>query len=113
MCSTLRPRSSSSTRSPFSVSSFAAHPPDIPDPTTIASYSGFCISMRSAQGISNCLLGQPRHDAVAFCIRMNAIVRQFTLESVFLIRHRRFIIEVNSSILGGVVFHPRVELHDL
>src|SRR5215204_1268941 len=43
MCSTLRPRSSRSTRSPFSVNSFAAHPPEIPDPTTIASYSDDCI----------------------------------------------------------------------
>src|SRR4051794_12754675 len=44
MCSTLRPRSSSSTRSPFSVSSLAAQPPEIPDPTTIASYSVDCIA---------------------------------------------------------------------
>src|SRR6478735_1336707 len=35
-----RPASSTSVRSPSSVSSFAAHPPVIPDPTTIASYSG-------------------------------------------------------------------------
>src|SRR5258705_9941583 len=42
MCSTLRPRSSRRTRSPFSVSSFAAQPPEIPDPTTIASYSEAC-----------------------------------------------------------------------
>src|SRR4051812_40820131 len=44
MCSTLRPRSSSSTRSPFSVSSLAAQPPEIPEPTTIASYSVDCIA---------------------------------------------------------------------
>src|SRR5688500_9861367 len=42
MCSILRPRSSRNTRSPFSVSSFAAQPPEIPDPTTIASYWGDC-----------------------------------------------------------------------
>src|SRR6266852_2620693 len=34
----VRPASSTSTFSPFSVSSFAAHPPVIPDPTMIASY---------------------------------------------------------------------------
>src|SRR4051812_19113273 len=38
MCSMFFPRSSMSTRRPFSVSSFAAHPPEIPEPTTIASY---------------------------------------------------------------------------
>src|SRR5262245_40569 len=44
MCSMLRPRSSSNTRSPFSVSSFAAQPPEMPEPTTIASYSVDCIA---------------------------------------------------------------------
>src|ERR1700687_3079354 len=34
---TLRPRSSTSVFSPFSHSSFAAHPPEMPEPTTIAS----------------------------------------------------------------------------
>src|SRR6185503_7574382 len=43
MFSTLRPRSRSSTRRPFSVSSLAAQPPEMPDPTTIASYSDACI----------------------------------------------------------------------
>src|SRR4051812_37048716 len=38
MCSTLRPRSRTSVFSPFSQSSFAAQPPEIPEPTTIASY---------------------------------------------------------------------------
>src|SRR5688500_4080967 len=42
MCSTFRPRSSSRTRRPFSVSSLAAHPPEIPEPTTIASNSPDC-----------------------------------------------------------------------
>src|SRR5207244_4824477 len=43
MCSMFLPRSSTRTRRPFSVSSLAAQPPDIPDPTTIASYSCVCI----------------------------------------------------------------------
>src|SRR6266496_3744423 len=42
MCSIFRPRSSRRTRRPFSVSSLAAHPPEIPDPTTIASYVVDC-----------------------------------------------------------------------
>src|SRR5690242_5129220 len=42
MCSIFLPRSSSRTLSPFSVSSLAAHPPEIPDPTTIASYVVLC-----------------------------------------------------------------------
>src|SRR5256885_15638682 len=42
MCSMFFPRSSRRTRSPFSVSSLAAHPPEIPDPTTIASYVVDC-----------------------------------------------------------------------
>src|SRR6266446_6349715 len=42
MCSMFLPRSSNRTRSPFSVSSLAAHPPEIPDPTTIASYVVDC-----------------------------------------------------------------------
>src|SRR6266700_7524169 len=33
-----RPASSTMVRSPFSVSSFAAQPPEIPEPTTMASY---------------------------------------------------------------------------
>src|SRR6266480_669198 len=33
------PASSTSVRSPFSVNSLAAHPPVMPEPTTIASYS--------------------------------------------------------------------------
>src|SRR5579863_5974851 len=45
MCSTLRPRSNSNTRRPLSVSSFAAHPPDIPEPTTIASKLVDCIAL--------------------------------------------------------------------
>src|SRR5688572_25535372 len=36
-CLTMRPRSSTSVLRPFSVSSLAAHPPLIPEPTTIAS----------------------------------------------------------------------------
>src|SRR5205085_9378001 len=40
MCSMFLPRSSSSTVRPRSVSSLAAHPPEIPDPTTMASYVG-------------------------------------------------------------------------
>src|SRR5205085_11962631 len=42
MCSMFFPRSSRRTRRPFSVSSLAAHPPEIPDPTTIASYVVDC-----------------------------------------------------------------------
>jgi glucose/arabinose dehydrogenase len=38
----LRPRSSNRTRRPFSVRSLAAQPPEIPDPTTIASYAEDC-----------------------------------------------------------------------
>src|ERR687892_585149 len=44
MCSTLRPRSSSRTRSPFSVSSLAAQPPEMPDPTTMASNWVACMA---------------------------------------------------------------------
>src|SRR5438309_1309554 len=40
MCSMFRPRSSSRTERPLSVSSLAAQPPEIPDPTTMASYVG-------------------------------------------------------------------------
>src|SRR5690242_5905598 len=43
----LRPRSSSSVFNPRSVSSFAAHPPEMPDPTTIASYSVDSIAPRT------------------------------------------------------------------
>src|SRR5205085_756056 len=42
MCSMFLPRSSMSTVRPFSVSSFAAQPPEMPDPTTIASYVVLC-----------------------------------------------------------------------
>src|SRR5215831_16684945 len=42
MCSMFFPRSSSSTLRPLSESSFAAHPPEIPEPTTIASYVVLC-----------------------------------------------------------------------
>src|SRR5687768_3096785 len=35
------------TRSPFSVSSLAAHPPEIPEPTTMASNSVACACMRA------------------------------------------------------------------
>ena len=38
MCRNGTPRSSTSVFNPFSQSSFAAHPPEMPDPTTIASY---------------------------------------------------------------------------
>src|SRR4028118_589060 len=37
MCSTLRPRSSTRVFNPFSQSSFAAHPPVMPEPITMAS----------------------------------------------------------------------------
>src|ERR1700680_2925397 len=37
MWTTFRPRSRTSVLSPFSQSSLAAHPPEIPEPTTIAS----------------------------------------------------------------------------
>src|SRR5579863_10207661 len=37
MCSTGRPRSRTRVRRPFSQSSLAAHPPEIPDPMTMAS----------------------------------------------------------------------------
>src|SRR5687768_13088031 len=40
MCSTLRPRSSTRVLSPLSHSSFAAQPPEIPEPMTIASKVG-------------------------------------------------------------------------
>src|ERR1700686_493489 len=53
MCSMFLPRSSMSTRRPFSVSSLAAHPPEIPDPTTIASYSGFCIKSSLSIGVTS------------------------------------------------------------
>src|SRR5436190_10548121 len=43
MCSMFLPRSSRRTLRPFSVSSLAAHPPEIPEPTTIASYCVDCI----------------------------------------------------------------------
>src|SRR6266849_8339749 len=53
MCSMFLPRSSMSTRRPFSVSSLAAQPPEIPDPTTIASYSGFCIKSSLSIGVTS------------------------------------------------------------
>src|SRR3954469_23022661 len=43
MCSMFLPRSSIRTFRPFSVSSLAAQPPEIPEPTTIASYCVDCI----------------------------------------------------------------------
>src|ERR1044071_9890325 len=43
MCSMFLPRSSSRTLRPFSVSSLAAQPPEIPEPTTMASYCVDCI----------------------------------------------------------------------
>src|SRR5678816_3559257 len=45
----LRPRSRRSTVRPRSVSSLAAHPPEIPEPTTIASYVGWVMT-RSSDG---------------------------------------------------------------
>src|SRR3954470_14218019 len=42
MCWTLRPRSSTSVFIPFSHSSFAAQPPEMPEPMTIASYAVAC-----------------------------------------------------------------------
>src|SRR6266550_6192237 len=55
MCSMFFPRSSNRTRSPFSVSSLAAHPPEIPDPTTIASYVVDCTAA------SACFVDQKVH----------------------------------------------------
>src|SRR5580693_3485528 len=48
----LRPASSTSVFRPFSVSSFAAHPPVIPEPITIASY----VLLLAAMRVSLCLL---------------------------------------------------------
>src|ERR1700687_4054849 len=60
MCSMFLPRSSMSTRRPFSVSSLAAHPPEIPDPTTIASYSGFCIKSSLSIGVTSSAVSSQR-----------------------------------------------------
>src|SRR5699024_3389036 len=43
MCSTFQPLSRTIVFSPFSVNSFVAHPPLIPEPITIASYVLFAI----------------------------------------------------------------------
>src|SRR5690348_3720835 len=53
-----RPRSSSSTVRPCSVSSFAAQPPEIPEPTTMASY---VVSVMSAShgADRDCFLERP------------------------------------------------------
>src|SRR6266516_6148636 len=59
MCSMFLPRSSMSTRSPFSVSSFAAHPPEIPEPTTIASKLLFCTA--SSLGFEDFSYGYRAH----------------------------------------------------
>src|SRR6476620_7551745 len=56
MCSMFFPRSSNRTRSPFSVSSFAAHPPEIPDPTTMASYDVDCTLPSAAEDSARALI---------------------------------------------------------
>src|SRR5687767_10631812 len=56
MCSTLRPRSRRRTRRPRSVSSLAAQPPEMPEPTTMASNwgasMGLVVVLCSAEGFS-------------------------------------------------------------
>src|SRR5688500_5723756 len=60
MCSTLRPRSRTSVLSPLSDSSLAAHPPEMPEPMTIASklvFGDWLISLAlspSGHGQPNC-----------------------------------------------------------
>src|SRR5688500_16800554 len=72
MCRRLRPRSSTSVFSPRSVSSFAAQPPDMPEPTTIAS-NVFAVAMSDRPRL---LLGRERN--VALISAGNALVSQGT-----------------------------------
>src|SRR5215831_20522789 len=72
-----RPASRTIVRSPFSVSSLAAQPPEIPDPTTIASY----VVARMREGES----GRRREGHVAVV----AVEEHPRLENVSLHPHRR------------------------
>src|SRR5688500_13294318 len=70
MCRRLRPRSSTSVFSPRSVSSFAAQPPDMPEPTTMAS-NVFAVVMSDRPGL---LFGRERN--VALIPAGNTLVSQ-------------------------------------
>src|SRR5437016_8600405 len=77
MCSIFLPLSRHNTLRPFSVSSLAAQPPEIPDPTTIASYSCVCIwSSLSTQGegrrISDRLDQQVRFEYALLCMQSSS-----------------------------------------
>src|SRR5258708_32648346 len=69
-----RPASRTIVRSPFSVSSFAAHPPEMPEPTTIASYVA---------------VGMPSDGRSEGHAALIAVKEHPRLEDVHLYRHRR------------------------
>src|SRR5215216_3189165 len=72
-CFTMRPRSSTRVLRPLSVSSFAAHPPLMPEPTTIAS-NEFCSMLLS--GTHAPLLTPPKQRRPCTFGKKSAILRR-------------------------------------
>src|SRR5437763_6669446 len=79
------PRSSIRTFRPFSLSSFAAQPPEIPDPTTIASYVMLCTGSLRVWSIAAARFMRPQLskalplqllDSKVRCPRRECLVRE-------------------------------------